>query len=281
MPQSGERGKDVPMATLKNAVSAEYCRLRAHHVFGRDSIRCDTVMPDPCVSRVHAHIRWHRGGWELHDYSSNGTLVSGNLLRHGEVAKLAQGDLICFGKSHGVWWQVAELGDPTDLPAVGDPTLLVVAHDDFFVPPQRMDFAVSLDEEHVRARLQTRGGTVDLGERSHHYCLVTLARVRYADANRGYDAASQGWVDVETLARMLGIDVPHVNVQIHRARAQFAALPGLADVELIERRRGSVRFGGVFFRVFRGDALECQSLSAVHAASSGDAWGIDPHRRPN
>jgi hypothetical protein len=259
------------MATLKNAVSAEYCRLRSHHVFGRDSIRCDTVMPDPDVSRVHAHIRWRRGRWELHDYSSNGTLVSGTLLRHGEIAKLAEGDLICFGKSRGVWWQVAELGDPVDLPIVGDPTVVVVVPDDLFVPPQHMDFAVSLDEEHVRACLHTRGGTVDLGERAHHYCLATLARGRYADAKKGYDAASQGWVDVETLARMLGIDVPHVNVQIHRARAQFAALPGLAGVDLIERRRGSVRFGAVFFRVFRGDALECQSLTAARAAPASDA----------
>ncbi len=263
------------MATLKNAVSAEYCRLRAHHVFGRDSIRCDTVLPDPCVSRVHAHIRWRRGGWELHDYSSNGTLVSGTLLRHGQIAKLTEGDLICFGKSRGVWWQVAELGDPIDLPTAGDPTLLVVAPDDLLAPPQRMDFAVSQDEEHVRACLHMRGGTVDLGERAHHYCLVTLARLRYADAKRGYDTASQGWVDVEALARMLGIDVPHVNVQIHRARAQFAALPGLADVELVERRRGSVRFGAVSFRVFRGDTLECQSLTATQAAPESDAQGIE------
>jgi len=46
-------------------------------------------------------------------------------------------------------------------------------------------------------------------------------------------------------------------VQIHRARAQFAALPGEGKVELIERRRGSVRFGNIAFRVMRGEQPEC------------------------
>lgn len=128
------------------------------------------------------------------------------------------------------------------------------------VPAQLLEFLVSRDEEHVRMLLHVRGGVVDLGERAHHYSLVTLARARSADMQAGYDAATQGWIELDRLARMLGIDTSHVNVQIHRARSQFAALPGLGASQLVERRRGSVRFGDFPFRVMRGAHLECESV---------------------
>ena len=123
-----------------------------------------------------------------------------------------------------------------------------------------LEFFVSRDEEHARALLHVRGGVVDLGERAHHYSLVTLARARSADMQAGYDAATQGWIELDRLARMLGIDTSHLNVQIHRARSQFAALPGLDVSQLVERRRGGVRFGDFPFRVMRGERLECQSV---------------------
>lgn len=309
------------MATIRNSVSGDSFVLRAHHVFGRDASRCDTVIQDGYVSRVHAIVRFAGGLWRLQDQSSNGTLISGASLRDGEQATLRHGDVICFGKPGGVCWEVEALDDPIDMlwpvrppaspialefahvlpgevaPAVSvmrsasnewlcddRGALRVLRHGDLVTSgalnwrlalarrdtitlgepfylvrsPERIDFAVSRDEEHVRAVLHTRGAQVDLGERAHHYCLVTLARVRYADMQAGYDSASQGWVEVESLARMLGIEAAHVNVQIHRARAQFVSLPAVGSFDLIERRRGSVRFGAIAFRVFRGDQLECQ-----------------------
>lgn len=316
------------MATLENSFTGESCLLRAHHVFGRDGGRCDTVIADPYVSRMHAHIRWAGGRWELHDHSSNGTLVSGTLVRDGERVVLQQGDLIHFSKASAVHWRVGQLGDPADmlwpLRAPAGPILLDTAHvlpgdttpavtvvrsadgdwlcddmptmrvlrdgDEVVSGPlawrlvlaygrqstlampepsdlserlQQIDFTVSRDEEHVRAVLHTRGGMTDLGERAHHYCIVTLARLRFTDAQAGYDAASQGWIDLEVLARMLGNDVSHVNVQIHRARAQIGALLSPGSGQLVERRRGSVRFGSTGFRVFRGEMLECQSAPAA------------------
>ncbi|MGH8779293.1 FHA domain-containing protein [Paraburkholderia sp.] len=316
------------MATLENSLTGESCLLRANHVFGRDSARCDTVIADPYVSRVHAHIRWADGRWELHDHSSNGTLVSGTRVRNGEGVVLRQGDLIHFSKASAVYWRVGELSDPADMlwplrvpakpilldtghvlpgdaiPAVtvmrsadgdwlcddtpgtrvlrdGDEVVsglfawrLVLAHGRHTTLAmreasgpseqlQQIDFTVSRDEEHVHAVLNTRGGMADLGERAHHYCIVTLARLRCADAQAGYDTASQGWIDLEVLARMLGTDVSHVNVQIHRARAQFATLASSGSAQLVERRRGSVRFGSTGFRVFRGELLECQSAPAA------------------
>ncbi|KWN73686.1 DNA-binding protein [Burkholderia ubonensis] len=315
------------MATLENVSSGEACLLHPHHVFGRDAARCDTVIPDPSVSRVHAHIRWIGGCWVLHDHSSNGTSISGAPLRDGEHAVLKQGDVIRFGKMGVAPWRVDSLDDPADtlwpirgaahpivlgasqiLPAhaarpvtivkspagdwlcddtlpprtlrhgdevaAGDAvwrlalarsstTMLLGAPADLAAPARLLEFFVSQDEEHVRMLLHVRGGVVDLGERVHHYSLVTLARARAVDMQAGYDAAAQGWIELDRLARMLGIDASHVNVQIHRARTQFAALPALDANQLVERRRGSVRFGDFPFRIVRGEHLECQSVPGI------------------
>ncbi|MBJ9592686.1 FHA domain-containing protein [Burkholderia seminalis] len=315
------------MAILKNDSSGEACLLRAYHVFGRDAARCDTVIRDASVSRVHAHIRWSGGLWELHDHSSNGTSVSGVPLRDGEHAVLRPGDVIRFGQAGTAPWRVDALDDPADtlwpirgaappivlapsqtLPAraarpitivrsaagewlcddtlpprtlhdgdevsSGDctwcvtlvsrgSTMMLAAPADPALPGHLLEFFVSRNEEHVRMLLHVRGGVVDLGERAHHYSLVTLARARSADMQAGYDAVSQGWIDLGRLAHMLGIDPSHVNVQIHRARSQFAALPGLDASQLVERRRGSVRFGDFPFRIMRGEHLECQSVPGV------------------
>lgn len=311
------------MALLENGLSGEASLLRARHVLGRDPQRCDTVIADPYVSRIHASICWTAGRWELHDHGRNGTFVSGRFVGEGECVVLRDGDLIQFGSAGSVRWRARELGEPVDmlwplraparpialdrthaLPGAaftvsrsaqgdwlcndttparvlhdGDAVIcgefawqLVLAHRGVTAAlpratqvatlPQRIDFTVSRDEEHVTATLHTRGGAVDLGARAHHYCLVTLARARFADAQAGYDTASRGWIELDVLARMLGLDESHINVQIHRARTQFLPLLSPGSAELVERRRGGVRFGALAFRVVRGDRLECQSADA-------------------
>ncbi|WP_051378433.1 FHA domain-containing protein [Derxia gummosa] len=122
----------------------------------------------------------------------------------------------------------------------------------------RLCFRLSLDEEHTQLRVTHGAHEADLGERMHHYCLVTLARRRLADAHAGIGPADQGWLAGSDLARMLGMDIQHVNVQIFRARNQLmAALPSAVQLaNIVERRRGSLRLGGFGFGIFRGDALE-------------------------
>lgn len=126
-----------------------------------------------------------------------------------------------------------------------------------------LQFHVSLNEEHVFLRIAPAdGGAIDLGERVHHYCLLTLARQRVHDARRGIDASSQGWLAVEAVAKMLGLERTHLNIQIHRARQHLAAAlpqgPGLSAV--LERRRGEVRFGALSFRIVRGANLESEYM---------------------
>lgn len=126
-------------------------------------------------------------------------------------------------------------------------------------PGPHLRLNVSLNEEHVTCTIEI-GATLraNLGERSHHYCLLTLARLRMEDARLGLDASSQGWIDNNVLATMLGLDVPHLNIQIHRLRRQVlkSLPPGVEPFEVIERRRGEVRFGTLAVSVIRGSARE-------------------------
>jgi hypothetical protein len=119
---------------------------------------------------------------------------------------------------------------------------------------------LSLDEEHASLEVKDGAGRTDLGERTHHYCLATLARRRRADQERGIEPGAQGWVGSAELSRMLGLDTAHLNIQIFRAREQLmTVLPGVAALSrLIERRRGELRIGELPFEIYRGDNLECR-----------------------
>ena len=119
---------------------------------------------------------------------------------------------------------------------------------------------LSLDEEHASLEVADGAARTDLGERSHHYCLATLARRRLADQERGLEPGAQGWLGSGELARMLGMETTHLNIQIFRAREQLmTALPGVVALSrLIERRRGELRIGDLPFEVYRGDKLECR-----------------------
>lgn len=119
-------------------------------------------------------------------------------------------------------------------------------------------FKVSQDEEHTRLWWSDGRRQFDLGERTHHYSLLTLARLRIADSNRGFDRETQGWVDVEQLATMLGIEPRHLNIHIYRLRMQLASLStdNSQPPALIERRRGSVRISAQSILIWRGERLE-------------------------
>jgi len=171
------------------------------------------------------------------------------LEQNGETRTLKDGDRVQVGAS-GVhrFLAAAPLDDTrvVEVPRSVEPPCLVLR--------------LSLDEEH--ARLEVRDGALnaDLGERSHHYCLATLARRRLADQQRGLEPGAQGWLGSAELARMLGMEPTHLNMQIFRAREQLmTALPGTAPLaRLIERRRGELRIGELPFEIYRGDRLEAR-----------------------
>lgn len=98
-------------------------------------------------------------------------------------------------------------------------------------------FAVSANEERVLGTVVIGGEETTLASRSYHYMLVTLARAWLRD--HGKPLAQRGWVDREELCRMLATDTNKLNVDIHRARKQMAAL-GIQDAAgIVERRAGT------------------------------------------
>ena len=118
-------------------------------------------------------------------------------------------------------------------------------------------FDLSLDEESTQLRLSNAAEVLDLGERSHHYLLLHLARLRAEQARSGIDQKSQGWIDNDRLARDLGIELGHVNILIYRARKQIAEClwPRIEPNQLVERRKGRMRIGVTNFKIFKGETL--------------------------
>lgn len=100
----------------------------------------------------------------------------------------------------------------------------------------RLRIAFTRDEEHVELTASTARRSFDLKARAHHYLVLLLARQRLADRRAGLSRAEQGWIRHDDLLRMLRVDDNHLNISIHRARAQFSQI-GVADAAgLIERR---------------------------------------------
>ena len=307
------------MGMLLNSGTGDRVLLRGNHVFGRNALRSDTVLPDPEASLLHAVLRWRDGHWFVTDHSRNGSLLDGRRLNTGEAALLSTGQVLRFGPNSQTAWQVVDLSPPGSallpvdaggmpvplarhnlLPDAHAPELslyeaepgqwlleqhgeshplrdgdalvvggtryrLLVANeiDDTHavlqpVEPPQLSFRLSLDEEHTWLQVRCGPHQADLGERSHHYALVTLARQRLADAREGIDPEAQGWIASAKLARMLGMEPTHLNIQMFRARDQLMnALPTISALsQVIERRRGGLRLGAVGIEIHRGSQLE-------------------------
>lgn len=80
-----------------------------------------------------------------------------------------------------------------------------------------LDLHTSQNEEHTSPWIVGAAKqSLDLGERVHHYAVLLLARRRLDDARRCLEPDSCGWIGIEQLATMLGIDGAYLNILIHR-----------------------------------------------------------------
>jgi hypothetical protein len=100
----------------------------------------------------------------------------------------------------------------------------------------RLHFRVSLNEEHVAISARWRDRNVDLGARAHQYVLLTLARIRLADLERGEPAARAGWIAQEELLRQLHVGPEKLNLDIFRVRRQFGEHGFAPAAGIVERR---------------------------------------------
>ncbi len=174
--------------------------------------------------------------------------------QHHNVTPLNEHDVIEFG---GQKWQLklSHLETPTE-------QFEPLRHQ---LDELNFVFDLSFDEEVTELRLITPEDTIEFYARSHHYLTLNLARYRASDAQNGIEPQKQGWVYPEQLMKDLGLDISHLNIQIHRARKQFSdVLHGLCDAQsLIVRQAGKLRFGGSLFSVYKGHKLECESKGSA------------------
>lgn len=124
-------------------------------------------------------------------------------------------------------------------------------------------FDISQDEETTTLTLSHEHKEIDLGERSHHYLLAHLLRFKASQikSNNNLNEAGTdhlGWINCELLAKELGIDEAHMNIQIFRVRKQITSeMVGYrGSSHIIERRRGSVRAGIIDFSIYKEGLLE-------------------------
>jgi pSer/pThr/pTyr-binding forkhead associated (FHA) protein len=110
-------------------------------------------------------------------------------------------------------------------------------------PKVEFIFTVSKNEEHVSLSIIIDNEEISLGERTHHYLLLLLARYRIADQQAGVDDGEQGWLDKDLLSKLIGLDENHINIQIYRFRKQLinAKPSAMRLLQLVERRRGCLR----------------------------------------
>lgn len=123
-------------------------------------------------------------------------------------------------------------------------------------------FDVSLDDKHTKLSLKYEEDKVDLGEHNHHALLLHLARLKAKDAKQGIEDNKQGWINNQQLAKELGIEVTHIDIQIFRARKQIAeAFPSLLNItSLLQRAQGEIRFNCPQAQISQGQNIETLSI---------------------
>lgn len=109
----------------------------------------------------------------------------------------------------------------------------------------RLRLSFSRDEEHIEVVAFAGERRFELQTRAHNYMLLVLARRRLADRDAGVAEDKQGWIRQDELLRMLRIDENHLNISVHRARAQLARIGVTDAASLIERKPGArqIRLG--------------------------------------
>jgi hypothetical protein len=102
---------------------------------------------------------------------------------------------------------------------------------------------VSRNEENHDLIVFHGGHEARLKSRAHFFLILTLARVRLADADAS--AGERGWIDRDELCRMMGTTRENLAVNVHRVRDVFTGLKIHGAANVIERRTGTgqIRLG--------------------------------------
>lgn len=107
-----------------------------------------------------------------------------------------------------------------------------------FMDLLQLDFRAQPTGEIIEMVVTAPKGEIFRSSRAYTQLLLSLARRRVEDrANKGMALDEQGWVYVDELRAMHGVDDNRLSVDIHRARREFAAASVMNPANIIERRR--------------------------------------------
>lgn len=107
-----------------------------------------------------------------------------------------------------------------------------------FMDLLQVDFRVSSQGEILEMIIIAPKGEIFRSSRAYCQLLLSLARRRHEDRSKGDLALDeQGWVYVDELRALHGVDDNRLSVDIHRARREFAAAGVTNPANIIERRR--------------------------------------------
>ena len=171
-------------------------------------------------SSTQVHIHWDGEGWGIVGTAPRTPVYDGQILDVGGQA-----------------WRLALPEPQTRTTGLVEPGLRIA--------DVGLELRFSADEEYVELAVRLPDRTVPLPPRAHHYPLLVLAREVIADRERGLKPSECGWLQRESLARMLRLDPARINLLVHRARREFLDL-GVQDAhELVARRTttGQLRLG--------------------------------------
>jgi len=236
--------QDILLRDDSNGNSSNINSSKAHQVSDLNNtkkiihLNAYHLLPDEQHPEVAIYCK--SGRWVLEELNSNEAVA--HLLQHK--------DTVCISQQQ---WQVH---------LIDEHAATLPLHNEQDITDIILVFKLSLDEETTHMSVQTPESAHNLFVRSHHYMTLVLARQLIEDIRLHTDKTEQGWIYSEVLAKRLGIEESHLNIQIHRARKQFSELfshQGNAE-QLIQRRSGQVRLNCQHVRIYKGDNLESSSM---------------------
>lgn len=124
----------------------------------------------------------------------------------------------------------------------------------------KLNFSISLCEEHIDLTIKWKEQTWQLGQKAHHYLLLLLAKHRILDEERGVPTKDQGWLVIDTLLYDMNIDSNHLNILIYRARKAIGKLE--LSTSLIERRSGEIRLNNCDLTLEKGDTQQNYQMAS-------------------
>lgn len=164
------------------------------------------------------------------------------IYRNADDVWLAEAGSVVFEVSDGQ--QIGVDGEPWTLLLTATPTRTLEAEErTLLLRDTTLRFEVSRNEERIDLALLANGAEVAVPSRKSHYLLLVLARQRLQDKDEGLPERERGWIERDTLCRMLRADRTTVNKDVCHIRRQLAGMGVVDSWQIVDVAADSRRIG--------------------------------------